>query len=33
MPVFDQAIDYGAETPSGTIPVPCRRYEKPVRKR
>jgi len=25
MPVFDQAI--GAETPSGTIPVPCRRYE------
>jgi GNAT superfamily N-acetyltransferase len=27
-----EGIDYGAETPEGTIPVPCRRYEKRVRK-
>ena len=26
-----EALDYGAETPDGTIPVPCRRYEKRVR--
>jgi GNAT superfamily N-acetyltransferase len=26
-----EAIDYDADTPSGPIPVPCRRYEKRVR--
>jgi GNAT superfamily N-acetyltransferase len=25
------AFDYAAETPGGTIPVPCHRYEKPLR--